>query len=64
MAAPRALDWEAIRLPGELEFLDGMTLRELTTFAPDIAALDVDANTLQAHPLLRYYEEGWSTWFP
>lgn len=63
-ASPRQLDWSTIRLPEELRFLSGETLPDLTAFPPDIDRIPVDINTLQDHPLLRYYEEGWSRWFP
>ena len=63
-ASPATLDWPRIRLPAGLRFLTSANLPSLTTFPPDIARLPVDINTLQDHPLLRYYEEGWSRWFP
>lgn len=64
MAGPRKLNWAGIRLPDELDFLNAETLPVMTNFPPDIAPLEVEKNTLQAHPLLRYYEEGWARWFP
>ncbi len=64
MASPRKLDWAGIRLPETLRFLKAAALPGLTEFPPDIASLDVEVNTLQAHPLLEYYEEGWTRWFP
>ena len=64
MAAPRPLGWADIRLQGDLDFLEAATLSGMTSFPPDIAPLDVEKNTLQAHPLLKYYEEGWARWFP
>jgi len=63
-ASPMQLDWSAIRLPGDLQFLSPDTLQGLTHFPPDIAKLPVEVNTLQDHPLLRYYDQGWSRWFP
>ncbi|MGI9489394.1 MAG: polyamine aminopropyltransferase [Geminicoccaceae bacterium] len=63
-ASPMQLDWQAIDLPDGLRFLNGATLPGLTVFPPDIDRLPVDINTLQDHPLLRYYEQGWSRWFP
>ncbi|MGI9501754.1 MAG: polyamine aminopropyltransferase, partial [Geminicoccaceae bacterium] len=63
-ASPRQLDWSAIRLPENLRFLSSKVLPDLTVFPPDIDRVAVDINTLQNHPLLRYYEEGWSRWFP
>ena len=63
-ASPARLDWSSIRLPSGLRFLDETVLPGLTTFPSDIERLSVDINTLQDHPLLRYYEQGWSRWFP
>ena len=63
-ASPMRLDWEAIDLPDGLQFLKGAILPGLPVFPPDIDRLPVDINTLQDHPLLRYYEQGWSRWFP
>ena len=63
-ASPRQLDWSSIRLPEGLRFLDDDALSALTIFPPDIERIPVDVNTLQDHPLLRYYQEGWSRWFP
>jgi len=64
MAGPRKLDWGGIRLPDGLKFLEAAALPGMTEFPPDIAVLEVEKNTLQAHPLLKYYEEGWARWFP
>ena len=63
-ASPQKLDWQAIRLPSDLRFLTDDTLSGLRHFPPDIDRLPVEINTLQDHPLLRYYEQGWSRWFP
>ncbi len=64
MAAAHQPDWHRLRLPDGLKFLDAAMLPGLTRFSPDMAALEVEVNTLQAHPLLQYYEEGWAKWFP
>ncbi len=64
MAAARRLDWSSIRLPPDLRFLEPATLPGLRVFPRDIARLPVAINTLQAQPLLGYYEEGWARWFP
>lgn len=63
-ASPGRLDWPVIDLPDGLQFLDGPALSAFTHFPPDIQRLPVEINTLQDHPLLRYYDEGWSRWFP
>ncbi len=64
MAGSHRLDWADIRLPDGLDFLETATLPGLIEFPSDIGRLDVEVNTLQAHPLLKYYEEGWAKWFP
>ncbi|MEM7043949.1 MAG: polyamine aminopropyltransferase [Pseudomonadota bacterium] len=63
-ASPARLDWQEIRLPSNLRFLSKDTLPSLSHFPPDTQRLPVEINTLQDHPLLRYYQEGWSRWFP
>ncbi|MEZ5934131.1 MAG: polyamine aminopropyltransferase [Alphaproteobacteria bacterium] len=63
-ASPAKLDWSRIRLPAGLRFLTDETVPGLLHFPPDIDDLPVEINTLQDHPLLRYYEQGWSRWFP
>lgn len=63
-ASPAKLDWSRIRLPAGLQFLEEAALPGLIQFPPDIASLPVEINTLQDQPLLRYYEQGWSRWFP
>ena len=63
-ASPAKLDWSSIRLPAGLRFLEEAALPGLTVFPPDIRRVAVEINTLQDHPLLRYYQEGWSRWFP
>ena len=58
-------DWNNIQLPQDvLQFLTPQLLPTLTAFPPDMQALPSEINTLQAHPLLQYYEQGWSRWFP
>ncbi len=64
MAGARRLDWAAIALPDQLTFLDASMLQGMTDFPRDIRPIDVEINTLQAHPLLGYYREGWAEWFP
>ncbi|MEM9439378.1 MAG: polyamine aminopropyltransferase [Pseudomonadota bacterium] len=63
MTSPATLDWQAIRLPHDLRFLNGDMLPGLLQFPPDIERLPVTINTLQDHPLIRYYEQGWSRYF-
>ncbi len=64
IAAAHQPNWARIVLPEGLKFLDAAMLPRLTRFSPDMSSLPVEVNTLQAHPLLQYYEEGWAKWFP
>lgn len=63
MASPRRLDWQGLRLSTSTRFLSQDTLAAMPVFAPDMAALDVEPNTLHTHPLPRYYRQGWSRWY-
>lgn len=58
---PRSLTLDG--MPQPLRFLSAETLTRMTEFPPDMAELDVQANSILDHPLVRYYEEGWSDWF-
>lgn len=63
MTARFPLSWETIRpLPGA-RFVTAETLATMPRFPPDMAAVDVSVNTLMDHPLVRYYETGWSRWY-
>ena len=65
LAGSHLPDWSAIQLPQNvLRFLTPQLLPALTEFPPDMQALPAEINTLQEHPLLQYYEQGWSRWFP
>ncbi|MCP4695950.1 MAG: polyamine aminopropyltransferase [Gammaproteobacteria bacterium] len=64
LAGHHRIDWSGIKLPENLRYLNRSMLPALTAFPPDMQAADTEINTLQAHPLLRYYEQGWEKWFP
>ncbi|NEW60462.1 polyamine aminopropyltransferase [Sulfurovum sp. bin170] len=50
-------------LTKDLKYLDETTLNKLTTFAPDIAKVEVEENRLSTHRLIEYYNEGWKRWY-
>ncbi len=49
--------------PAGLRYVNEATYEAAKVFAPDIATLPVELNSLNSHELARYYEEGWSRWF-
>ncbi len=55
LANPRAL-------PEGLRFYSPRMWPAMVTFAPDSGPLDTERNTIQSHPLVRYYENGWARW--
>lgn len=64
MAARHPLPVEGIQLAVQpLRFLHDAMLPQLFSFAADMAPLEVEANQLSNHPLVRYYEAGWSHWY-
>jgi len=64
LAAHHRPDWQRIQLIDDLQFLTPALLSSLIIFPEDMAEVDTDINTLQDHPLLRYYQAGWEKWFP
>jgi spermidine synthase len=63
MASKRPLAWPSEITAVTPRFLSPAILASLQNFAPDIAELDADVNTLIDHPLINYYEKGWEQWF-
>ena len=55
--------------PRDLSFPDGMrylthdTFSAAQVFPPDMGKIEVEANTMQTHALMRYYLDGWAEWF-
>lgn len=52
-----------VTYPSGLRYLTPPIFDAARTFPPDMAALDVDPNTMQTHALMRYYLDGWAQWF-
>ncbi len=50
-------------LPDGLRYLTPETYAAALVFAPDMAPVEVAANTMQTHALMRYYLDGWAEWF-
>ncbi|MEO1019439.1 MAG: spermidine synthase, partial [Pseudomonadota bacterium] len=50
-------------LPEGLKFLTEAGLAAMTEFPPDMAPTPSAVNTILDHPLIAYYEDGWSRWF-
>jgi spermidine synthase len=51
------------KLPKNLHYLDASQLEALSFFPKDMQAVDADVNTLMYHPLMHYYNQGWSYWY-
>lgn len=62
MASQRLLDWQTIKPRNDNRFLDENTLQRLPLFPTDMQRVAVEANDLQDHQLVRYYEDGWKKW--
>jgi spermidine synthase len=56
--APRALNF-----PDGMRYLTQGTFAAAQVFPPDMGKLEVEANTMQTHALMRYYLDGWAEWF-
>ena len=63
MASPQAIQWPRAHVEVATRYLTSETLPAMRSFAPDMAARDVDINTLHTHALVAYYERGWSKWY-
>lgn len=63
MASPEPVPTRTLPLPSGLRFLTEKTWRAAMVFGPDTDRVDAEANTLQSHPLVAYYLDGWDYWF-
>lgn len=61
-ASPMPLRWQDMRVSVPTRFLTNQTLMVITDFPPDIGILETEINTINRHPLVSYYEKGWSSW--
>ena len=64
LASRRPLKVEKIQLAQRnYRFLSPLSLAQLFEFPKDMEKIEVEANTLSAHPLLKYYQDGWNKWY-
>ena len=57
------LEFKKGRVLKNLKYLNADVLHKMTIFAPDIAEIEVEANKLSTHRLIKYYNEGWEKWY-
>lgn len=62
---PERVSWPkgVLRLPMGLRYVSPQTLREMPTFAPDMAEVPTDTNRLNNQVLVEYFEEEWGSIF-
>lgn len=63
LAMKHRIVMSASKLPDDLQFLDAVQLKAMQVFPPDMKEVEADINTLMHHPLMHYYNEGWSYWY-
>jgi spermidine synthase len=63
LASKMAIKIESNRLPKKLKYLNSDIIKKSALFAPDIAKVEVEENTLSRHRLIEYYNEGWKRWY-
>jgi spermidine synthase len=63
MASHRKIAMPKGGFPANTRYLTPLTAEKMTIFAPDISRVETSINTILDHPLLHYYEEGWSYWY-
>ncbi|PIE42696.1 MAG: spermidine synthase [Gammaproteobacteria bacterium] len=63
MASRQQLNPQKVQLTQKHRYLSQEMLPQLFNFAPDVAKVAVEINQISTHPLLKYYEEGWSYWY-
>ena len=63
IASPHAPARRPLQLPSGLRYLTGAVWDQAQVFPTDTARRDVAVNTLRSHALVRYYQDGWATWF-
>lgn len=63
LAALEPLTDREIVLPEGLRYLDDTVWRASQVFGVDTDRVAAEVNTLQSHPLVAYYLDGWDYWF-
>jgi spermidine synthase len=63
LASRLKIEPNANKLPKGLKYLDSNILQKSKLFSLDIAKVEVKANTLSQHHLIKYYNNGWKRWY-
>jgi spermidine synthase len=63
LASRAHIPWHRIHPLPDARFATADTLAAMPRFPPDMGPVDVRVNTLVDHPLVRYYDAGWSRWY-
>ncbi|CAA6820755.1 MAG: Spermidine synthase (EC [uncultured Sulfurovum sp.] len=63
MASKLPINFEKYEPRADLKYLNKEVLKRMEIFEKDIAKLDVEANKLSTHRLIKYYNEGWKIWY-
>lgn len=63
LASSRKLDWQAVEIGVPTRYLNDIALKSMPLFPPDMDFVETKINTLQTHPLVGYYENGWRSWY-
>ena len=54
---------DSSKLAKDLKYINSEILEKSKIFAPDIAKVEVQGNSLSQHKLIEYYNEGWKKWY-
>ncbi|MEP1586327.1 MAG: spermidine synthase, partial [Tateyamaria sp.] len=63
MVSQYALAERPLLLPQGLRYATPEIWEQAQVFASDTRRVAVEVNTIQTHPLVRYYQDGWDAWF-
>ncbi|MGB0410797.1 MAG: polyamine aminopropyltransferase [Pikeienuella sp.] len=56
-------DLPSLKAPDDLRYLNDATWQAAQVFGNDASQVEAEVNTIRDHPLIRYYQDGWSHWF-
>lgn len=62
LGSPSPIHWQEISVEVPTRFLSNNVVGEMIQFPRDIQPVETEVNTLDRHPLVSYYEKGWSSW--
>ena len=63
LAMNHTIRFQEKKLPQALRYLDATQLQSMQIFPPDMSDIAAKINTLEFHPLMHYYNEGWDYWY-